>query len=175
MSERHFVTGNFQSHAEFLPDDIYGLMLDNIVRGSTDIVPINRNGEILIGKRTHYPHPDWWIIGGKWNPGDSPEASAAKKFKGEMGVLIDLSRLQRLDCYSFVWSVRAAPPQEHGCHDISWIFIFFITDEEIQKITPNKEFSGIKWVQPEDIIADENYHPALRQIASDVRKITNSL
>jgi len=62
MINRHFITGNFQSHARWLSDEDCSKVQDNIVVTCVDCAIINKIGQMLLGKRTHEPWPDWWIF-----------------------------------------------------------------------------------------------------------------
>ena len=84
-------SGDFTSHKSFLPDDQYGVCLDNIVKvslrktrlgersprlahrssehlhtsliqGCSDMIVRNPEGKILIGRRNVHPQPDWWYV-----------------------------------------------------------------------------------------------------------------
>ena len=45
-----FVTGDFKSHASFLPDDVYATVLDNIVKATNDMI-LTHKGKIYLGCR----------------------------------------------------------------------------------------------------------------------------
>ena len=51
---RHFVTGKFESHAGFLPDEIYTKVLDSIVVTCVDVV-VFYQWKMLLGKRAIEP------------------------------------------------------------------------------------------------------------------------
>ena len=71
----HFVTGDFRPQKVFLPDKEYGLALDALVKGCADVLLTRGEGaslRILLGKRKVEPQPDWWFVGGRTRPGDTP-------------------------------------------------------------------------------------------------------
>jgi ADP-ribose pyrophosphatase YjhB (NUDIX family) len=71
----HFVTGAFTSHATFLPDETYATVLDNVVKGCTDILLVH-DGKVLVGKRGVFPQKSWWFgCGGRLKPGETPGES----------------------------------------------------------------------------------------------------
>lgn len=166
IERRHFVTGNFRSHAVFLPEKEYATVLDNVVIACVDCVVINRNGEMLLGKRIIEPWPDWWIVGGRMRPGESFEEAAARNLKRELNLAVDPARFKYLDTLSLVFARRAQPPQENGAHAISITMTLYISDEEKEMISPNEEYEKIQWLGPESIFIDSRFHPAIRRYAA---------
>lgn len=164
----HFVTGNFKLHATWMSDEECGMVRDNAVRGSVDCIVVN-NGKILLGKRTHEPHPDWWIIGGKIIPGESPKKAMGRKLNEELGLeKIKPSRFRLFGIGSFAWSRRAEPPQENGCHDLSVIMILEISDEEAEKIEPKDEYEKVDWFNPKFVAKSQDFHSAVKTFAKEL-------
>lgn len=84
---RHFVTGNFTSHAKFVDNATYATLLDNVVKATCDIFVRRRSdGWILLGKRLGEPQPDWWLPGGRMLPGESTAHSVQRILKREIGI-----------------------------------------------------------------------------------------
>ncbi|MEK6883755.1 MAG: NUDIX domain-containing protein, partial [Nanoarchaeota archaeon] len=96
----HFHEKGFIPHSEFLSEENYAMVLDNVVVTCVDICVINTKGQILLGKRTWYPMPNWWIIGGRMKPGESFNESASRNIKRELGLNISPDRFERLWEYS---------------------------------------------------------------------------
>lgn len=165
---RHFVTGEFNSHAGFLPDEIYTKVLDNIVITCVDIVVVHQ-GKILLGKRAIEPNKDWWVVGGRMKPGESFEDAAARNIKRELNLEAQPSSFQYLNTQSLVWPSRAQAPKEHGCHDVVITMVLRITAEEKKNIKPNNEYEEIRWISPSEILTGcFKPHPALVQHAKDL-------
>ena len=60
---QHFVTGPFKPQNKFLEDLEYGLALDALVKGCTDLLILDSENEecrVYLGKRIVEPQPDWW-------------------------------------------------------------------------------------------------------------------
>lgn len=167
MSYNHFITGAFKSRAERMSSEDYAKVLDNVAVATADIVLINSHGEMLFGKRTREPWPDWWIIGGRIIPGESFEEAASRKLKEELGLNIDGSRLAYLGTYSLVWGKRAQAPIENGSHTVSITMAVLITDSEIGQMKQNDEYSMLQWIPPQRAV-DSDFHPAMRQCARDI-------
>lgn len=167
MNYHHFVTGAFNRHAASLNAEEYAKVLDSVVVATADIAVLNNRGEILLGKRTRAPWPDWWIIGGRMMPGESFEEAASRKLKEELSLGIDASRLSYIGTYSLVWGERAQEPIENGSHTVSITMAAMITDKEMAALKPNDEYGALQWASPQNIV-DPDFHPAIQQCAKDI-------
>ena len=167
MTQRHFVTGSFTSHAFWMEENDYAKGLDNFVVTCADCIVLNSKGQMLLGKRTIEPQPDWWIAGGKMVPGETFIEAVVRNVKRELGLDIDGSRFSFLPgVYSLVWARRQQAPKDHGSHTVSITAVLQITDNEASAIKPNYEYAALQWIRPEEI--DEHFHPALKAYAQDV-------
>ena len=169
--ENHFEVGRFHSHREFLDDETFSMVRDNAVRGCADGVIVNHRGEILLGKRTIYPWPDWWVIGGGIIPGESPRKALARNIKRELNIDIVPERGMILNGFSFVWDKRQQKPEDHGCHDLSVIHVLPLEESEVESIVPNEEYDNVQWVKPRKVIRNDTFHPAIQRMAEDLIQI----
>ncbi len=171
----HFIENGFKSHAKFIDDASYGMILDNIVFACVDIVLLNEAREMLLGKRVALPYPDWWIIGGRMLPGENFEESAARLLKRELDLTMPTARFQYLCAYSLVWAKRAQPPKKNGSHNIAITMIAKISDEEKEgiEIKP-KEYRSLRWVNLDEI-TNGNFHPALIMLAKNTKALLTNL
>ena len=88
----HYDTGGFVSHRIRLPDAQYGEALDCLVKACSDMLLVSSDGErILVGRRKVHPQPDWWFVGGRMFPGETPAASCARLLKRELGLNLMLT------------------------------------------------------------------------------------
>eukprot|EP00041_Stephanoeca_diplocostata_P006583 m.89130 g.89130 ORF g.89130 m.89130 type:complete len:229 (-) comp16437_c0_seq7:1168-1854(-) len=166
-----FVTGDFQPHHCFLPAEVYGQALDSIVKACSDVLITSGNGKrVFLGKRKVEPQPDWWYIGGRVKPGDTPQSGAARNVKRELGLDLDPNRFKIIANYSLVWSRRVQTPVENGTADISTIHRLELQDEgEVAAcILDIKEYSDAKWFDTNAVLAGD-FHPALKQAIRDMR------
>ena len=170
----HFVTGDFQPQKVFLPDKEYGLALDALVKGCADVLLTRGEGaslRILLGKRKVEPQPDWWFVGGRTRPGDTPAEGAARNVKRELGLAIETRRFVHVNTYSFVWNYRQQAPSTNGTADASTVFELPLTAAEADGLGPAKfdknEYADAAWVGPLDIL-EGDYHPALQQAVRDL-------
>ncbi|KAJ1486670.1 hypothetical protein T484DRAFT_1943073 [Baffinella frigidus] len=165
----HITSGHFTSHKSFLPDDQYGVCLDNIVKGCSDMIVRNPEGEILIGRRNVHPQPDWWYIGGRIMPGESPAQSCSRLVTRELGLLIEAERFEPICCMSQVWGMREQAPQNHGTCDINLVLTVELTAEEADGLKLDaQEYHESKWTSAREV-EEGDYHPALRYSAKSLR------
>ena len=176
----HFVTGDFTPQKVFLPDKEYGLALDALVKGCADVLLTRGEGaslRILLGKRKVEPQPDWWFVGGRTRPGDTPAEGAARNVKRELGLAIETRRFVHVNTYSFVWNYRQQAPTTNGTADASTVFELPLTQAEADGLGPSKfdknEYADAAWVGPLDIL-EGDYHPCLLYTSPSPRDRTRS-
>jgi hypothetical protein len=103
----HHNTGGFKSHRKFLADKEYGEALDTLVKACSDMLLISPDGKtIFLGKRLVQPQPDWWFVGGRMFPGETPSQSCCRLLRRELGLDIDPTRMQPVCCQSLAWGMR---------------------------------------------------------------------
>lgn len=157
-------TGAFKSRRTFLPDDEYGIALDNLVKGCTDILLLNPAGtHIFTGKRCVQPQPDWWFMGGRMFPGETPVQSGQRLFKRELGLEIESERFSIVCAQAFAFGMREQEPKEHGTTDAQFCFKVQLKNEEEMKkvVVDEQEYSDSEWKLPTELL-EGNYHPALK-------------
>ncbi|EKX43055.1 hypothetical protein GUITHDRAFT_54381, partial [Guillardia theta CCMP2712] len=160
-----FVTGEFKSHRTFLPDDEYGKALDNFVKGCSDMLITDPKGNIFLGKRIVHPQPDWWYVGGRMMPGESPSSSCSRLLKRELSLDIAPERFRSICYNSMAWGMREQQPKSNGTCDVNIVLTVELTQEEISNIVldPN-EYNDCTWVTAQALLAGD-YHPALQYSA----------
>ena len=100
----HFDTGGHESQASYLSDEVYGLLLDNISKGVSDMLIVHPDGgKILVGKRNVHPQPDWWIVGGRMMPGETSVDSCRRLLKREISLDIHPNRFSTVCCQTLAW------------------------------------------------------------------------
>eukprot|EP00281_Chroomonas_sp_CCMP1168_P035394 CAMPEP_0206242722 /NCGR_PEP_ID=MMETSP0047_2-20121206/17212_1 /ASSEMBLY_ACC=CAM_ASM_000192 /TAXON_ID=195065 /ORGANISM="Chroomonas mesostigmatica_cf, Strain CCMP1168" /LENGTH=225 /DNA_ID=CAMNT_0053667767 /DNA_START=101 /DNA_END=774 /DNA_ORIENTATION=+ len=162
MGGFHFVTGPFTSHKSFLPDEQYAVALDNFVKGCSDMLLTDSQGKIFLGYRTVFPQPDWWYVGGRMMPGESPSASCSRLLKRELSLNLEPARFVPFTYNSLVFGMREQEPKDHGTCDINVVLTAELSDAEVAAIKFDpKEYGDMKWVTPEEILAGK-YHPAVQ-------------
>ncbi|GAB5355902.1 hypothetical protein AAMO2058_000244800 [Amorphochlora amoebiformis] len=167
-----FTCGDFKKRKVFLEDEVYGLALDALTKACSDVLVVSPDGEnILLGKRKVYPQPDWWLIGGRSRPGQSPQEGASANVKRELRIDAEPSRYHVVGSYNLVWEMRQQKPNSNGTADISTVHALTLTEQEFKSCDLNlfekKEYSEVKWTKIEDIL-NGNYNPSLRQFVHDL-------
>ena len=166
----HFNHGGYVRRGRRLNDEEYGLALDSLVKACGDfLLKDPRNGKVLLGKRKVFPQPDFWFLGGRMQPVESPEAAASRSVKRELGIEIAPDKFITVAYWSGCWSMRQQQPQENGTADISCVMTTDLTPEQCDGVVLSEsEYNGFDWVHPKDIAANNGrtYHPALRWVAN---------
>lgn len=158
----HF-NSEFTSHRTRLPDKEYGEALDCIVKGCSDMLLLSPDANsVLLGKRIVHPQPDWWFVGGRIFPGETPTQSCCRLLKRELSLDVEPARLRSVCCASLAWGRREQPPQEHGTTDIQIALTLQLTSDEVDRVRLDPaEYSDSKFVPLRDIEGGD-YHPALK-------------
>lgn len=166
---RQYLDPGFTSRATRIPDELYGIVLDNIVVCCVDCMVIS-DGKMLLGLRTQYPYKGWWVMGGRMRPGELYEEAARRVLEREVGLRIeDPERFRYIDTACYSWTHREQEPQEHGCHTESNNFCVQISADEAARVRNTTEFSETRWMEPKDIIGNDDYHPSIQYLATFAR------
>lgn len=165
-----FITGDFTPHHLFLEDAEYGRALDALVKAVSDVLVTSADANrVYLGLRKVEPQPDWWYIGGRAKPGESPQQAAARNVRRELGLELPASRFKVIANYSFVWALRQQAPSDHGTADISTVHrLTLLPGEEAQVKLDDKEYRGARWFDCDEVLSGE-FHPALKQAIRDLR------
>lgn len=138
--------------------------VDNLVKGCTDVLLLNPEGtHIFAGKRCVQPQPDWWFMGGRMFPGETPVQSAQRLLKRELGLEVDGERFRIVCAQAFAFGMREQEPKEHGTTDAQFCYKVQLRNAgEVEKVVlDEKEYSDSQWKLPSQIL-EGNYHPALK-------------
>lgn len=193
---KHFVTGNFVSHATFVDDATYSTILDNIVKAtcdvfitrpskssssSTKVLPTDSNEDvdILLGERVGLPHADWWIPGGRVMPGETVHDTARRVLQRELNLTIprddgtqtEQKRVRTVAHYTFVWDTRTQAPIHNGTCDVSIILRVDLSRDEAEHIElVSKEYKQLEWrsLSSQAALPPGALHPALAQGVKDL-------
>jgi len=172
IGARQFRTGNLIPHGGYVSNEDYGQILDNTVVAYVNCFLVTQGAKptkILVVKRTMEPWLDWWIPGGRINPGESFEETAIRNLKRQLSLAIDdRSRFRQLGTYAFIWARRAHPPTENGCHIVSITLVLKVSDEEARAIRLNEEHCDLSWVRPDIVVIQTGLHPGLAQCIRDL-------
>ena len=151
----HFVTGNFVSHAVFVDDATYSVILDTVVKAVVDVQLTRRDGRVLLGRRVGLPHSDWWIPGGRMVPGEPVPAAAARLVKREVGVSLAAADVTAVTHFTYSWDSRTQPPTDHGTSDAATIVTVAVGDDAASAVAHDpREYSALAWFDAEALVRD---------------------
>lgn len=162
---QEFIEEDYPNYGTFMSSEAYGQMLDSVVFTCIDIIPVYDN-KILLGKRTRHPQADWWIFGGRMRAGETIDAATTRLLRNEMSIDFDETKIHYLTTLMVAWKLRAHAPVDHGTHNTSLMYVLELDEKQVSEIRLNDEYSDMKFVSHEEVMSDEDYHPALRYCAS---------
>lgn len=166
----HHTTGAFTSHRKFLADKEYGEALDTLVKACSDLLLQSPDGtKVFIGKRLVHPQPDWWFVGGRIFPGETPVQSCCRLLKRELSLEIEPARFETVCCQSLAWGMRQQAPMTNGTTDSQVVLSLRLTEAEVEKVVLDpKEYETSMWITPEELL-EGHYHPALKFAVASMR------
>lgn len=153
----------------FVKDAVYTQILDAIVVACLDIVLVHKD-KVLLGKRAWHPQADWWIIGGRMQPGEELAVVAARHAKRDLGLELALDRFSYLTTFSTAWRLRRHEPADHGTHTVSIVMTVELRGDEAESIKLNEEYIEQQWLAPAEVLASVDFHPALHQCAQALQQ-----
>merc|ERR1712194_166578 len=106
---------------------------------------------------------DWWFMGGRMFPGETPVQSAQRLLQRELGLAIESERFRVVCAQAFAFGMREQEPREHGTTDTQFCYRVQLRNaEEVKKVVlDEKEYCDSEWKLPSHIL-EGNYHPALK-------------
>lgn len=134
------------------------------MKGCTDILLLNPAGtHIFAGKRCVQPQPDWWFMGGRIFPGETPVQSCQRLLKRELKLDVGADRLKPVCAQAFAFGMREQEPKDHGTTDTQFCYkLQLIDEEEVKKVVVDEEeYCDSEWKLPSEILGG-NFHPALK-------------
>lgn len=162
-----------------MAESLYGLALDHLVIACVDVA-LTCQGQILLIQRSRYPHPSWWLVGGRMVAGEQPQQTAMRKVATEIGIqMLTAEQLQYIGTYSTCFALRHQPPQHHGSHTLNITFHAELTTAEREhiRLVP-EEGLGWQWVDLKQVAAilDRNqvFDRALLHIIQDLQTVLAS-
>ena len=151
----------------YLPKELYQKVLRVWPKPCVDAVLYYRTGDatyMVLGKRKIQPIMDWWIFGGKvFSTDESLQAAMCRKLKEEIGLDVAIERIPKpFRQHMYKWA-------DDGSVCIADTFLVEITHQEYLQMRDNLskslEYSGLAALPPSQIVAEESYHPAVRDCA----------
>ena len=148
----------------------YSKILDELVIVTVDTLLIDKDSNILLGKRIKYPIKDLWIFGGRMQANDTYISAAKKGLLRELNIEINDSRLSFVGYYDLKWDYREESPCKKGTHVVLAAMMYQISEDEKQTITKPSDHEYIKWYSKHEIETMELNH-YLKDIINDANKM----
>ena len=149
--------------SEQLATEVYSTALDHLVIACVDAVLTHRQ-QVLLAKRNRYPHPSWWIIGGRMRAGESPQAAISRQVASETKLAFHPDRFTFVGVYSTCFAFRHQPPQHHGSHTLNLTYqIELIASEKAQLQLHQDEHETWEWVNVDRLSSLLNSSHAMDQ------------
>lgn len=162
-----FYKEEYSPKHSILSEEVYGLVLDNIVIACVDMLVIF-NGQLLIGKRAYHPQKDWWVIGGRLKTGESAEEAATRHVKRDLGIDTETNRYKYILNFYGSWALRAHYPAENGTHTQSNVYAIELNESEYKSLKMGNEYVEWQWVTYQDV-ADNNFHRLIKDAAEELK------
>lgn len=140
-----------------------------------------KTSRVLVATRQQEPQHGDWVVGGRVPAGKSPAEAAILKARDELKLRIDPERLVASGVYNLIWDTRQEPVLDvggnkyGGSHDESHLFLYLVTGQEIEAMDFDKEYRGLRWVDPFEIVDAPvgQYHPAfVDMVSTAIDKLT---
>ncbi|OGH69088.1 MAG: hypothetical protein A2754_01780 [Candidatus Magasanikbacteria bacterium RIFCSPHIGHO2_01_FULL_47_8] len=175
----HFVEEGWKGRvkSERLTNEEFGRVRDNVVPTCVDVAVVNA-GRILLCQRTIQPlKGQWWMIGGRMLPGESPTEAASRKLAQDTGITIAPGAFVFLGVSSTVFVVRNEPPQENGSHTVNLTYGVELSDEHLSNLRLDAHEYEVqaKWFAPVEVLAGvgkNQLHPYLDEVVYGVQAFT---
>lgn len=139
-----------------LDDGPYGELQDQIVIACVDVAAAFE-GRLFVGLRPNEPFKGGiGFFGGKIKNGESTRDTVQRHLRTSLQ--IDLEPNQRIRVVRTdpqLWSRRAQPPEDHGCHMMGMNVFIVLTKAQFEAANPRGDITKWWWLTPEEIIAHE--------------------
>jgi len=152
----------FPAKPPYLSDEDYAASLKVFRICCVDLFVVCE-GRVALFLRQQLPQADWWVAGGKMNPGESRIVTAIRKGREELRIDLSSNTFEHLATFDYDWSTSA---QGGPCSVEATTLVVEITREQADAIALNKEYAGMQWVDPIDILTagDGMYHQAIERL-----------
>jgi 8-oxo-dGTP pyrophosphatase MutT (NUDIX family) len=107
----------------------------------------------------------WALPKGKIEKGEKPEEAALREIQEETG-LTDLKIIEHLGQIKYFYQFRGQP--------IFKIVYNFLIETRQEKLKPNYEIQGAKWLEPEDALKTIAYKNTKEILEKAVKLLTNN-
>lgn len=152
----------------FIEKELYKTILQCIPIPTVDIIFLNSHNEILLGKRNNEPLLGiYYIPGGRINKWETTLVAAERKSKEELGIDIDITKLQFIGAtYNDIFDNSAFENISTHCIPITYIYKLWKQEESMLSLWDNQH-SDLRFFS----IDDPNIHELVQLRINDLKKL----
>jgi len=147
----------------FIEPDLYKMIMELSIIPTVDLICINTSNQLLLMKRNNKPLKDvyyfpWW----RRNKLESLEDALVRKWKEELMIDIDLSRIHYLESYDDIFPDSIFDNVPLHCFTVS--YVYFLQDDELAHIHLDSQHSDLKLFDLDDPSLHEMVKIRIRDI-----------
>ena len=162
------VTAMLRKSAVFPNDDEYGRTLSAVVVACVDVA-LCSGGFFLFGVRVNEPaRGALAFTGGQMRPGESFQDTAARHVRLDYHIPMSPKRFRVVRTDSYVFSKRAQPPVEAGCHMTGTTVFADVEPAEVRRIRCCGDSSALLWLAGRQALREPRILPAHRRAVADI-------
>lgn len=153
----------------FISDELYRKIVQFMPIPTVDILFLNDKNEILLGKRNNEPLMGiYYVPGWRINKWEKSKDAAKRKAKDELGIDIDISRLQFVWVYDDIFHNSAFDDISTHCIPVTYLY----------RLNHREEWNLILWdTQHFDIhffsLMDSRLHEMVQMRIQDLKQFEN--
>lgn len=135
-----------------IPADIYDVVVRSMPIPCVDVMPIARDGQVLLVRRAEEPARDeWWFPGGRVHYGETRKDAARRKLREECGLAVE--SISDHGTYELFFT---GDPDVHGITTV-----LFADVAEAVPPTLDNHAEDARWMPPDHWLA-QALHPFVR-------------
>ena len=151
----------------FIEKELYVDIIRNMPIPTVDILFLNSQNELLLGKRNNEPLMGvYYIPGWRVNKWERSLDTAKRKATEELGINIDISRLQFVWVYDDIFEGSAFADISTHCIPVTYLYQIN-SDEEPEIFLWDFQHSDLRFFS----LDDPSLHEMVRMRAIDLRKL----
>lgn len=141
----------------FIPDNFYKQIVEYSVISTVDIIFMDHNKSILLGRRSNSPlKGEYYIPWGRIRKNETIIQGVQRKAKEEFNIDIDINKLVFVGSYDDIFEDSA---WNTSTHCVPRVFAYQLNNDEVKMLLPDTQHTDIKFA----IYNDPSLHPFLKQ------------
>ncbi|CAN8139464.1 GDP-mannose mannosyl hydrolase [uncultured Thiomicrorhabdus sp.] len=132
-------------------------LIKNAPLFAIDLVIVNEQEQILVGRRKNAPAKDFWFVpGGRVYKNESQEEAFERISKAELGCVIQRHRAQLLGLFDHFYD-DSFFSSDISTHYINATHAFRLTSEKLS--LPLEQHNDYRWLSIQELTEDSQVHP----------------